>query len=88
MEELNSFTYLDWVVREALRLFPPLPYIFRSANGDTELPISKPFVDTAGREVNSIRIRKGETLYLSVVAMNKRKDIFGDDAEEFRCGRP
>lgn len=88
MDELNTLTYLDWVVREALRLYAPVPYIVKVATLDTELPLSKPFIDTSGREVNSIRMRKGQGLFMSITAMNKRKELYGEDACEFRYGHP
>lgn len=87
MEDLNGFAYLDWVVRESLRLYPTLPHFLRVPTKDTELPLSKPFVDKSGREVNSIRLRKGQPFYVPIHAMNKRKELFGEDADEFRYGR-
>lgn len=86
MDEINALTYLDWVVRETLRLYAPVPYIVKEATLDAELPLSKPFIDTSGREVNSIRIRKGQGLFMSITAMNKRKELYGEDACEFRYG--
>lgn len=84
MEELNGLTYLDWVVREGLRLYPSVPFFFREAAEDTELPLVKPFIDKTGREVNSIKLRKGQAFYVPIHAMNKRKELFGEDANEFR----
>jgi hypothetical protein len=48
MEDLNSFTYLDWVVRETLRLHSVGPFSERSANEDDVLPFDTPFVDKHG----------------------------------------
>jgi cytochrome P450 len=48
MEDLNSFTYLDWVVRETLRLHSVGAFLERAANEDDVLPFDTPFVDKHG----------------------------------------
>jgi hypothetical protein len=55
MDELESLTYLDYVVREVLRLHAPIPSSVRVAMKDDLLPLSKPFVDRRGHVQDGIR---------------------------------
>ncbi len=55
MEELNSLSYLDAVVRETLRLRAVADTTVRSALKDDVIPLSKPFTDRNGIERNEIR---------------------------------
>lgn len=49
MDELNSLPYLDAVVREALRLYPPVPFTERLTAKDDVLPLSVPVTDRNGK---------------------------------------
>lgn len=52
-EELNSFPYLDAVVRESLRLHPPVPSITRVASEDSWIPLgNEEDGDDGWRDVN------------------------------------
>lgn len=48
MDELNSLTYLDWVVREGLRVNSISPYVERMAYNDDVIPFEKKFEDRDG----------------------------------------
>jgi hypothetical protein len=48
MDELNSLHFLDAVVRETLRVNPPVTASVRVAVEDEVLPLDKPFVDRNG----------------------------------------
>jgi cytochrome P450 len=75
---LKSCRYLQWVLNETLRLHPVLPINNRMAVRDTILPIgggedqSKPFA-----------IRKGQLVNFIFYQINRRKDLWGEDANEF-----
>jgi Cytochrome P450 len=54
-DDLNGLPYLDAVVRETLRLHPPVAAIPREAGKDDCIPLSKPFTDKKGIVRNEIR---------------------------------
>ena len=55
MDDVNGLPYLDAVVREILRLHPPVPISGRAAEKDDYIPLSKPFTDRKGIVRNEIR---------------------------------
>jgi len=87
MDQLNSLPYLDMVVRECLRLHPPVPVTGREAMKDDILPLSHPFTDRAGRVHHTLRVRAGQLVIIAIVAVNRDKSIWGQDADEFRPER-
>ncbi|KAJ7120172.1 cytochrome P450 [Mycena epipterygia] len=87
MDELNSLTYLDWVVRETMRMYSPVTFTFRMALQDDVLPLSKPYVDRKGNSHDTIPIRKGTIVRIPIAAVHRDKAIWGEDADEFRPER-
>lgn len=49
MDELNSLTYLDHVVREALRFHSIVPFLERVAVQDDIIPVDTPYTDRFGQ---------------------------------------
>lgn len=76
--KLKACRYLQFVIHESLRVHPPVPTNGRQAIRDTVLPCgggvdgSKP-----------VAVMKGQTVIYSILGVHKRKDIWGEDAEEF-----
>ncbi|KAJ7215089.1 cytochrome P450 [Mycena haematopus] len=87
MDELNSLPYLESVVREALRVHGPVAWLERIATEDDVLPLSRPYIDTAGKSHDSLPIRKGQIIHMPILAFNTDKEIWGADAGEFRPER-
>ena len=79
---LKSCNYLQWVLNETLRLHPIVPFNSRVALKDTTLP-------TGGGPNGDkpIYVRKDTQVDYSVYVMQRRKDLWGEDAEEFRPDR-
>ncbi|KAJ7622150.1 cytochrome P450 [Roridomyces roridus] len=87
MEELNSLPYLESVVRETMRVHSPVPALQRMAMDDDVLPLAKPYIDKDGKEHYSLPIPQGQIIHIPILAINTDKEIWGDDAEEFRPDR-
>ncbi|KAI0011489.1 cytochrome P450 [Xylariaceae sp. FL0662B] len=82
LETLKSCEYLQWVIQETLRLFPAGPINVREAVRDTVLPIG------GGPDGQGpVAVRKGARVQLGTYYTHRRKDLWGDDANEFRPER-
>lgn len=68
-----DFSYLEMVIKESMRLLPPVPIIGRETLEDFEL----------GERV----VPKGVTLLVNFFNIHRRKDIWGPDADEFNPDR-
>ncbi|KAJ7158153.1 cytochrome P450 [Mycena filopes] len=87
-DAIDALPYLDGVVREVLRLYPPVaPVMYRQAMADAVLPLSKPIVASDGKLRHTITVPKGTSLYVGIAAANQDKAIWGDDALEFKPER-
>lgn len=81
-EELKSMKYLRAVLNESLRLHPVVPANSRQAIVDTTLPSG------GGKDGKSpLFVPKGTIVNYAVHAMHHRKELFGEDADEFRPER-
>ncbi|KAF7367798.1 hypothetical protein MSAN_00844000 [Mycena sanguinolenta] len=87
MDDLNSLPYLECVVRETLRFHGPVAFMDRMVTQDDVLPLSRPYIDTVGKCHDTLPIRKGQIIYISILAFNHDTDIWGPNAGEFRPER-
>ncbi|KAJ7183648.1 cytochrome P450 [Mycena filopes] len=87
MEELNALTYLESVVREVMRVHAPAVFTQRMAMADDILPLGKPYVDSQGNVHESLPISKGQMIHVPILAVNTDKEIWGEDAYEFKPER-
>ena len=81
-EDLRKMSYLQNVLNETLRLYPPVPINNRVAKRTTILPTGGGPDRTA-----PVLIPKGATVAYSIYAMHRRPDLYGMDAELFRPER-
>jgi len=87
MDELNALPYLDYVIRETLRLHAPVPSTIRVAMKDDVLPLNSPYVDKNGAAHNGIRVAKGDRIFIPILALNRSRELWGEDSMEFKPER-
>ncbi|KAJ7496540.1 cytochrome P450 [Mycena latifolia] len=83
MDQLNELPYLDSVVRETLRLHAPVPATSRIATQDDVVPLDMPFTDVHGTVHETLKVNKGQTIIIPILAMNRSSVIWGPDSMEF-----
>ncbi|KAG6373384.1 cytochrome P450 [Boletus reticuloceps] len=84
---LMGLPYLDAVVRETLRMYPPTSLLSRTVREDAVLPLYRPIKSVSGQTLSEVAIPKGTTLIMSLLAANHNKDMWGEDALEWRPER-
>ncbi|KAG9036104.1 hypothetical protein FRB95_009892 [Tulasnella sp. JGI-2019a] len=87
IEELNALPYLDAAIRENLRLNAVASFVIREADRDDVILLSIPIVDQKGVERREVRISNGDSVFVSVLAINRDRTIWGEDAYEFNPER-
>lgn len=80
--KLKSCSYLQHVMNETLRLFPSVPLNSRQATRDTTIPRGGGPDGTA-----PVYVVKGQEVSYSVYVMQRRKDLWGQDADVFNPER-
>ncbi|CAB3260866.1 unnamed protein product, partial [Arctia plantaginis] len=73
-EDLPRLKYLEGVLRESLRLYPPGPLIVREINEDIKLP-------------SGVTLKKGCGFFVNIWGTNRNPLYWGEDAELFRPER-
>jgi len=81
-EELKNMKYLRALLNESLRLHPVVPMNGRFPLEDTVLPVGG-----GPDEKSPLFVAKGQFVIWNMYVMHRRKDLFGEDAEEFRPER-
>ncbi|KAF7176132.1 hypothetical protein CNMCM7691_001608 [Aspergillus felis] len=81
-EQIRKMPYLSCVIKESLRLYPPVPLNNREAIRTTILPTG------GGPDADRpILVRKGELVVVSQYVNSRKKNIYGPDAYGFRPER-
>ncbi|CCO30027.1 Putative cytochrome P450 CYP13A10 [Rhizoctonia solani AG-1 IB] len=87
-DQLSSLTLLDAICRESLRLFPAQPVAERTAMKDWTLTLHQPVKSSDGKTmITHVPVKKGTQIYIGIDAANRDKQIWGDDADEFKPSR-
>ncbi|CAA7269679.1 unnamed protein product [Cyclocybe aegerita] len=84
-DALSNLPWLDAVLKETLRLYPPVPFVRRTAIKDTILPYSK--LDSTSDEIAHVKVPKGTILFASIAGSNRLETIWGPDAKEWKPER-
>ncbi|KAH0275474.1 cytochrome P450 alkane hydroxylase-like protein, partial [Aureobasidium melanogenum] len=82
-EWIKNAKYLRYCEHEAMRLYPVTPMLPpRVANKDTVIPLG------GGKDGKfPLFVPKGSFMSVNIYSTNRRKEVFGEDAEEFRPER-
>jgi cytochrome P450 len=75
LDDVKDLPQLNGVIKESLRLFPPVPIVFRSAVEDDVLPYSGAFIP------------KGQTVGISTFVVHRMEQFWGTDADDFKPSR-
>ncbi|KAF7369928.1 hypothetical protein MSAN_00622300 [Mycena sanguinolenta] len=86
--ELERLPFLDAVVREILRVYSPVTFVWRQTTKDVMVPLTYPIRSTiTGEETKELLIKQGTAIYLGLSAANRSTAIWGPDAAEFKPER-
>ena len=93
---------MDAVIREGLRILAPAPATIRESTQDAVIPLSQPVMDRNGKMLDSIKMKKGVTMFIrtshhcsciyhpltpAILNVNLSEDIWGPDAHKFNPDR-
>ena len=80
--KIKGCQYLQHCLSETLRLFPVVPHNLRFATKDTTIPVG------GGADGKApVFVKKGQQVEYSVHVLHRRKELWGQDADEFRPER-
>ena len=82
--QLDGLPYLQNIIRESLRLIPPVHSSIRVAMKDDEIPTSEAVRMSDGGVKWGVKIKKGQLVHIPVESMNIDKSVWGDDAWYFK----
>ncbi|KAF5327790.1 hypothetical protein D9619_004946 [Psilocybe cf. subviscida] len=86
-EELLALPLLDAVVKETLRVFPPVTNLSRIAREDSVLPLWQPIKGLDGTQITEIPVEKGTEIHFSILASNRDPQTWGPDSYEWKPDR-
>lgn len=81
-DQIKDLKYVQYILNEALRLFPVVPMNFKFANKDTFLPRGG-----GSNGDQPLFVQKGQMVIWVIYSMQRREDLWGADAAEFRPER-
>lgn len=81
-QEIKDMKYLNHIIKETLRLYPPVPINARVAARHTWLPHG------GGADGQApVFVERGTLVIYQVHSMHRRSDLWGDDSDEFKPER-
>ncbi|PBK74625.1 cytochrome P450 [Armillaria solidipes] len=95
-DEIMKCQYLDWVVRETLRLHSPVTNTMRVCMRDEdEIPIDCSststvpggYLDKDGVRRYTIKVKKWDIITIPIQAINDSERLWGEDSKDFRPER-
>ncbi|OCH90422.1 cytochrome P450 [Obba rivulosa] len=84
---LMGLPFLDAVLRETLRVYPPTSLMSRTTRAATTLPLQFPVRSTSGAPITEISLSANTNVIISILASNHNKEVWGEDADEWRPER-
>ncbi|TFK96159.1 cytochrome P450 [Pterulicium gracile] len=84
---LDALPLLNAVIKETSRMHPIVPNLAREAGKDDVIPLSYPVQTRSGEWVNSVTVKKGQAIGISICAYNRIRAVWGDDANEWNPDR-
>ncbi|KAJ6612448.1 cytochrome P450 [Mycena sp. CBHHK59/15] len=81
-EAISALPMLDAVLKETLRLYPPVPFVRRTATAEVALPFT-----SASGIASSVVVPRGTTLFVCIAGANRLKSVWGPDAEDWKPER-
>ncbi|KAI0635838.1 cytochrome P450 [Trametes polyzona] len=85
--ELSQLPYMDAVCRETMRLYSPVSFSIREARQGGSLPLTEPIRGLDGKLMSEIPVPKGTLITLDLQAVNTNKELWGEDALEWKPER-
>ncbi|EJD05260.1 cytochrome P450, partial [Fomitiporia mediterranea MF3/22] len=87
-DSLHALPFLDAVCRETLRLYPPVFMLHRTTTRDAILPLSVPIQSADQKStIAAVTLLRNTNVIIAIEAANRRPDIWGPDATEWRPER-
>ncbi|KDQ62249.1 hypothetical protein JAAARDRAFT_148989 [Jaapia argillacea MUCL 33604] len=88
IQEICELEYLDWVVRESLRLHAPITNTMRAVGRERdEIPLKSEVVGKDGVRRAYVEVRKGDIISVPIQAIGRSMEVWGEDANLFRPER-
>ncbi|KAI0328016.1 cytochrome P450 [Cubamyces sp. BRFM 1775] len=86
-DNLIKLPFLDAVCRETLRLYAPVQFTSREVAQDAKLPLLSPIRGVDGTMMSEIAVPKGTIVLLNYTGSNTNRELWGDDASEWKPER-
>ncbi|KAJ8488429.1 hypothetical protein ONZ51_g3565 [Trametes cubensis] len=86
-DDLIKLPFLDAVCRETLRLYAPVEFTSREVAQDAKLPLLSPIRGMDGTMMSEIVVPRGTIIVLNYTGSNSNRQLWGDDAGEWKPER-